>query len=472
MKALVNLRNAVISNPLRRLAKPINFELNPGEHIALVGLNGSGKSTLIGMLTGAFYLREGSLECNFKTDSYKAYIIVNFNGAYSTTEFPYYYQQRWHSFERENSVTVASLLDKEMAVSDKWRSELYELLDIGRLLQKEIITLSSGELRRYHIAKALLSAPELLILECPFIGLDPPTRKMLNEIMILVSEKLKISFVLTMTEIDDLPKVITHLYFLKEGACSEKYSREQALALPKPSVGISEISDLSFLKKEAKHYNLVVQMRNVTVAYGSKVLFDKLNWTVKDGQAWNITGPNGSGKSTLLSLICADNPKAYSLDLTLFDVKRGSGESIWEIKKHIGYLSNELHSSFRDNLPVIDIVSSGMTDGYISQTTPNQARDRAVLLLQAFQAAHLKDRLYMSLSSGEQRLVLLARSFAKNPDLLILDEPFQGLDAVNRAKARSIIETFFSLGGRTLLFVTHFPEELPSIIDYTLTLRG
>ena len=158
--------------------------------------------------------------------------------------------------------------------------------------------------------------------------------------------------------------------------------------------------------------------------------------------------------------------------MTLFDVPRGSGESIWDIKRHIGYLSSEMHSGFSDNLPAVDVVAGGFADGYAG-VGRNRVEELATSgrLLELFGAQNLAQRMFQTLSSGEQRLVLLVRAFVKNPDLLILDEPFQGLDRRCRAKAKAVIERFCSDESKTLLFVTHFPEELPRVIDNTLALH-
>jgi molybdate transport system ATP-binding protein len=473
MGSLISLRSAVISNPFRRLAAPVDFELDEGEQIALVGDNGSGKSTLISMLAGGFYLREGTLRHNLGGETYKALKVVRFNGAYGTTEFPYYYQQRWHASEREFGISVRDLLAQEPAVDEKWRQELYDLLGMGPLLDRTIMVLSSGELRRYHLAKALLSAPKVLVLEAPFIGLDPETRELLCGLMELVSERLGVSFIMTFTDLDMVPPLVTHVYFMKNLTCSAKMTRSEALAL---GAGKAERSillpDFPFSGRRQVSYENAVVMRNITIAYGERTIFSGLDWTVKRGEAWNVTGPNGSGKSTLLSLVCADNPKAYSLDMTLFDVPRGSGESIWDIKKHIGYLSSEMHSGFNDNIPAVEVVAGGFADGYAGA-----GRDRvgefatSSALLEFFGAGHLAQRLFPTLSSGEQRLVLLVRAFVKNPDLLILDEPFQGLDSGRRSVAKAAIERFCSDSDKTLLFVTHFPEELPDVINNALELH-
>ena len=177
-------------------------------------------------------------------------------------------------------------------------------------------------------------------------------------------------------------------------------------------------------------------------------------------------------KNGLLSLVCADNLQSYACDIALFGRKRGSGESIWEIKKNIGYVSPEMHRSYLRNLPVIDIVASGLHDtiGLYVQT-PREELEICDWWLETFGIAALRDKSFLKISSGEQRLVLLARAFVKDPALLILDEPLHGLDTYNRRKAKAIIEAFSQRRGKTMLFVSHYESELPNTIDKRLFLK-
>ena len=185
-----------------------------------------------------------------------------------------------------------------------------------------------------------------------------------------------------------------------------------------------------------------------------------------------IIGCSGAGKSTLLSLVCADNPQSYACDITLFDRRRGTGESIWEIKRHIGYVSPEIHRAYLKNLPAIDIVASGLHDsvGLYRRTKPEQL-EVCEWWMKIFGIVHLRDRDFLTLSSGEQRLCLLARAFVKDPQLLILDEPLHGLDARNGLMVKEIIDTFCQRPNKTLIMVSHYEEELPSCITHRLYLK-
>ena len=185
----------------------------------------------------------------------------------------------------------------------------------------------------------------------------------------------------------------------------------------------------------------IIHFNKVTIRYGARTILKDLDWTVRQGEHWALSGDNGSGKSTLLSLVCADNPQAYACDISLFGHKRGSGESIWDIKRHIGYVSPEMHRSYKQNIPAIQIVASGLKDTIGLYVRPNEAERE------------------------------LARAFVKEPDLLILDEPLHGLDDENRLMVKEIVDKYCEDPSRTLIYVTHYQEELPHCIDHSIFLK-
>ena len=188
-----------------------------------------------------------------------------------------------------------------------------------------------------------------------------------------------------------------------------------------------------------------------------------------EGERWAITGQNGAGKSTLLSLVCADNPQAYACDMELFGHKRGTGESIWDIKKHIGYVSPEMHRSYQKNITALEVVASGLFDTVGLYMHPDQDQlDRSLWWMRIFQIEDLASRSYLKLSSGEQRLCLLARAFVKDPELLILDEPMHGLDIKRMNQVKEIIDIFAARPRKTLLMVSHYPSEFPACINNSL----
>jgi molybdate transport system ATP-binding protein len=216
----------------------------------------------------------------------------------------------------------------------------------------------------------------------------------------------------------------------------------------------------------------IVELSDVIVTHANHTILDRVSWRVQRGDRWAIIGPNGSGKTTLLSLLCGDHPQAYSNDVRLFGRRRGSGETIWDVKRNVGLLSPEFHLYFSEPLSAERAAATGFFDALADRPTNPEQNARVRELFAAFGIAHLAHRAFKMLSTGEQRLVLLARALVKRPPLVILDEPFQGMDATATARCRDYLDR--ELGpDQTLLFVTHEPGELPHGISKTLRLdRG
>jgi molybdate transport system ATP-binding protein len=220
-------------------------------------------------------------------------------------------------------------------------------------------------------------------------------------------------------------------------------------------------------------FNEVVRMKNVNISYNGKSILSNINWTIKKGERWAVAGPNGAGKSTLLSLITADNPQAYANDIWLFERKRGSGESIWEIKKNIGYVSPELHLYFDKGISVFDAVASGLFDtiGLFRKPTNSQI-EKINTWLKVIGIEELGTRMMHQLSLGQQRLAMLARALVKAPPLLILDEPCQGLDITQTNGFKSLIEAICQVSDTTLIYVSHYTNEIPTSIQQKLNLNA
>ena len=212
-------------------------------------------------------------------------------------------------------------------------------------------------------------------------------------------------------------------------------------------------------------------MVNTTIRYGQATILDNINWEVRKGQRWNVSGPNGAGKSTLLSLITADNPQAYANEIWLFDRRRGTGESIWDIKKRIGFVSPELHLYFDTGASAFDVVASGLFDTIGLFRALNEEQATLVRLWMSLLSLwEFRTRRLAQLSTGQQRMILLARALIKNPPMLILDEPGQGLDDQQTAYFRALITTLCTVFDTTLIYVSHYRQELPACIDHFLRL--
>ena len=356
------------------------------------------------------------------------------------------------------------------------------MFHLSTLLDKYIILLSSGELRKFQLTKTLLSGPRMLIMDTPFIGLDAQTRDQLADLLHVLIRETDLQVVLVLSKTDDIPDFITHVIPVEELDIRPKMTRADYLAqrhaYSAPVLSetkrecILNLPEKENLMATTDPEGCMLKFNHVSIRYGQRTILKDLDWTVKQNEKWALSGENGAGKSTLLSLVCADNPQSYACDIELFGRKRGSGESIWEIKRHIGYVSPEMHRAYLKDLPAIDIVASGLNDsvGLYVRPKPEQ---RAICewWMDIFGIAELKDRTFLKMSSGEQRLCLLARAFVKDPELLILDEPLHGLDDRNRQLTREIISAFCQRRNKTMVMVTHYAEELPDIITNHIFLK-
>jgi len=485
MDTLINLHEVVLRHPDVQFTEPLNWQIQTGEHWAVIGPNGSGKTVFIDTLTGKYALRSGTrayplfdnsgCKVSEAIKSMAFRDISSLSNDYQSST----YQQRWNSQVAEESPFISDLLElnEDKAFSDR----ILKLFSVKNLLQSRLIQLSSGELRKFLIVRTLMSRPRILILDNPFIGLDAPSRDQLNQVLESLASLEGLQLIFVLSNPSDIPEIVTHVLPICNRTLSKALSLKAFLAdstmqkklfpLQKEAQNdrnfnkytqedfISEIADETTKDK-------VVQLCNVHIRYGKRTILKDLNWTVERGEKWALLGPNGAGKSTLLSLICADNPQSYANDIRLFNRKRGSGESIWDIKKHIGYVSPEMHSYYLKNLPCKDIVGSGLFDtiGLYKRCNPEQL-ESCEKWMKTFGILHLKDKSFMSISSGEQRLCLLARAFVKNPALLILDEPLHGLDVSNKLKVKEIIEKYCEDPDKTLIYVTHYINEIPDCIN-------
>lgn len=491
----IRLTAAITKKPKWAMGHPVDFALGTNEHIAIVGRNAAGKSMLVDMITGRHPVFPGMVEYHFDDNGQR---LVSENIRYITfrdtyggdNDRTYFLQQRWNQMEiDEETPTVGSKLEEayQLAGSDtperrQLQQHLYELFHITPLLDKYLILLSSGELRKFKLASSLFGNPRVFIMDNPFIGLDAETRDQLKQLLTTLSREQQLQIILVLSKTDEIPDFITHVVEVADMTVLPKVTRSAYLENRPPTptavlsddsrqliVGLPHNPQVALSSNPAQE---IIAFNDVSIRYGERTILSHLNWQVNSGEHWVLSGQNGSGKSTLLSLVCADNPQAYACDIALFGNRRGSGESIWEIKRRIGYVSPEIHRSYQRDIPALRIVASGLKDSvglYVQPT--EQEKQQCRWWMHIFGIEHLADRSFLQMSSGEQRLVLLARAFVKDPELLILDEPLHGLDNTNRRLVKDIIETFCLRPAKTLIFVSHYREERPACIDHEIFLQ-
>lgn len=444
-----------IDNPFQR-------EIKKGVTV-VIGPNGSGKSTL------ALIIERGR---NFATNRITIskpnlkVRTIEFGDIHSLSGFKAeYYQQRYEATMNDEVPTVGELFTTRTN-TDLWRKMTHELHLVG-IAEKKVNFLSSGELRKMLIVNMLFDLPDLLILDNPYIGLDTAGRESIDHALQTIAAG-GTAIMMLLCDPDDIPEyaddviVMDKLRILPEGYDMNDLFTEQLHGeIPAPEIPH---------KRDGKE---VFSFDRCPVTHCGRVLLPEVTWTVEQGECWSLSGPNGSGKSTLLSLIYADNPQAYARPISLFGRKRGSGETIWDIKRRIGYISSEMHLYFNGgHNKVRDVVAQGLNDtvGMFKKLTPEQT-ETAMKWLKLFRLEDMADRRFSTLSTGEQRLALLARTLIKNPELLILDEPLHGLDASRKKEAIKVVDTLCRRDASTLVFVTHCPEEIPTCVNKHFSLK-
>lgn len=471
----------------------LNFTINAGENWALVGESGSGKSALLQIIAGKFHFSAGNIRYYFHEEFlsrrnindtsltfHRLIALVesrhHFKNLSNTGDF--YYQQRYNSSDSEDALTVAEYLATVTSYNDNdfgWNlAKVLEFLQLEALKNKQLIKLSNGETKRLLIAAALIKNPVILLLDNPLAGLDVETRAKFGQIIqTIIASGITI---LLATAPREIPDSISHVAILKNCSIEKKmpcneFESNMVSANSTDNIDKSELDELLRLRPLRPTYTDMIRMNRVNISYGEKQVLKDLSWQVKQGERWALLGPNGAGKSTLLSLINADNPQAYANDIILFDRKRGTGESIWDIKSETGFISPELYQYFPTDNSCLQVIESGFFDtmGLFRTSDPKKA---AIVLrwMKALEIDQYATKLLRNIPASGQRLCLLARALIKNPSLLIFDEPCQGLDTHQVAHFKSVVDAICELSNVTLIYVTHYQHELPDSVTKVLRL--
>ncbi|ALJ00063.1 ATP-binding cassette domain-containing protein [Rufibacter tibetensis] len=494
-RPFLSLQNVTIRHQNHVLFHDLNFEVQPGEQWALIGESGSGKSSLLKAIAGEMSVVGGQVRYGFYEEYLEQQpvpdIFFSFRNLLamvgqkhtfknlSTNTSTFYYQQRYHATDAEDAPTVEKYLTsvQPAVLADSWwtYARVISSFRLTELLQKQLIKLSNGETKRLLMAAAMLQNPKLLLLDMPLTGLDVESRAGFNQLLTEITSS-GVTVILA-TSAQEIPEAITHVALLKKNRIVS--AQPKAAYIPQRTKDQSncplkaELLSQLLSETESPEFSIIADLKNVTVTYGDKTVLDQVNWQVRQGERWALLGHNGAGKTTLLSLLNGDNPQAFSKDLTLFDRRRGTSETIWDIKKKIGFVSPELFQFFPHQQTCLQVVESGLYDtlGLFRKSQPGNAT-KARQWLELLGIAEEAQKPFRRVSASSQRLCLLARALIKHPPLLILDEPCQGMDAQQQERFEQVVDAICANSTTTLMYVTHYPEEIPSCVTKVLKLEN
>jgi molybdate transport system ATP-binding protein len=475
---LITLTRVTLRRGDRMILPGTSWEIKSGENWAILGPNGSGKSALAGAVRGDVPHVRGKLIRHDRSaeGSRIGYVSFELQEELLAREER---REEARSFSGHGHDLTAGELLRENDGDPAALKRIADAMDLHPLLGHGFRTLSNGEIRKLLIARALLPSPKLLILDDPFAGLDAGSRRSLAAAVTkLMGEGTQILLVAQRPE--EVIPGISHVLLIRNGRVALAGRREEVLTPARIRLFQGKRKSLPALppppadagKAPRPVGDPLVEMRNIRVAYGEAVILDGLNWTVRRGENWAVVGPNGSGKSTLLSLVTGDNLQVYANEVYLFGKKRGEGESIWTIRQGIGVVSPELQLRYRKPGSVREVVLSGFFDSIGLYRRPDMEQEnRADGWLNILGMKDKADRPFSRLSYGEKRLALIVRAMVKSPELLILDEPCQGLDGANRERVLSLMEGIGEGTETGLIYVTHHEEEMIPCIHHILKLE-
>ena len=442
---LVRYQHVTLARPGQApLLHGLDWTWLPGQAWWVEGPAGSGKTTFCESLLGHHIAQDGTrLWPLAREQGVEPWQMLGWvpwlENSRRFQRADYFHQQRWHAAESQEGPTV-----REFTGDSHAAREALEAVDLAGRLDQPLVTLSSGQMRRARLARALAESTAGLVVEEPFAGLDSIQHGRLKA---LLQSRLAAGMGLVITgRQGDQPSWIHHRLAL--GLSPEIGKPAATVQAPRETTTVDSVDP-------------VLEFHDLHLAPGGKPLFTGFTWVVRRGERWGLLGENGSGKSTLMALAAGDHPQVYAQDVRLFGARRGTGESIWDLKKRMGQVAPEIQTYARHNLTLAEMVATGITDRFVPGGVTQDQRAAIHALLAELGLAALANRPYPQAPTGAQRLVWLARALAKQPELLLLDEPFQGMDSQAISLARAALSRCLA-PATTLVMSTHDPSELPN----------
>jgi molybdate transport system ATP-binding protein len=466
---LVELNNADVSLQGSRVLAGINWRLFPGQHWAVLGGNGSGKSTFLKLVRGEIWPEPGRGVRIYRLGDGKQRTAVGVKEQMplvSPEAQDRYLQIEWTHRVREviysGFAGTDYLFRKPTATQRAIASEFIRLLGIEGLVDRNVQELSTGELRRALIARALVSRPKVLLLDEVCDGLDARARrKLLGALESIARSGTQLIF--TTHRDDELIPAISHALLLDNGRIVFQGARE---SLPRTS----RVPNRRVFPEAKMGSRVLISMAGADVYLNRARVLRSVTWRIREGENWAVLGANGAGKSTFLKLVCGDIHPAAGARLQRFAFTPRN--TLWELRKRIGVVSPGLQAGYREPISGRQVVASGFFSsvGLLDRVSPTQWR-RVDELFARFNVSHLARISTSAMSYGEFRKILLLRALVHHPMIVVCDEPFDGLDVAAKHSFAEALDHLASNGTR-LLTVTHHINELPASTTHALVLEN
>jgi len=480
---LMVISNARIPINRRKVLTIDSFSIRPGEHWCVLGGNGAGKTSLAKLIRGELVRGRQYVEYAQYFDTATDLDTVSFEEQQRLWSLDNRHDiSEYNAEAKDQGTTVARLISPPAnpgIVQQANVMEMLAMLELDQLLQRGIRFLSSGQVRKAMIARALLNKQadrnRLLVLDDPLEAIDRQAQPVVRAFLQQWMNERDATLLLSRRESEVLPG-ITHLAIMEDlkiieqGPLDQVRTTDSYRRIANPQVTLTvDIPCQANEPGNSVDRQPPVHLNKVNADYGDIPVLDQVTWLMDVHHHTLIEGPNGCGKSTLLSLIDGENHKAYGQEVILFGVRRGSGESVWDIKSHFGVVSNEIHNKYVKGWRVLDVVVSGFYDsvGLYDDTGATQI-ETAERWLCCFSVEHLAREYFHEISFGQQRLILLARAMVKQPDVLILDEPCVGLDDYYRRLVLEFVDRIADQTPTQIIYVSHIEGEEPRCINQRL----